>query len=271
MQMFRFRGWYSLIITGLLLFSVSGAIGHPVPDVPVRAFFDSDGSVRFEVEVDLRCFAVDPESELYYINKVLRSVTDERKAELQQPLAEFLENTLKIYFPPAQAAVERKFEVSFGKVGGGELKEDDDPVALIATWKTQLPAEATGYQLEAVDRGILSVLFINHLDGIEQKRMQVLFPGEISKILDLTNIAEDAVKGAAPPEAASAVELEDDPSAAGADEAAVDGPGPEDVSNEKSVEGGGQTASDNRNTLILVSVVGLGLGLAVVYLLRKQA
>jgi hypothetical protein len=168
----------------------------------------------------------------------------------------FLDKTLKIYFPPSKEPAGSEFTVTFGKIGGGEFKDDEDPVALIATWETKAP-EGGGYQLEALETGELSVMFLNSLDGIKQKRMQVLFPGEISKVLDLSNIAEDAVKGAAPPEEPEAdVEAEE-----------VDADPPSAAENLPSDE---DITEDNRSTLTLVAVVGIGLGIVVAVLLGRR-
>lgn len=243
------------------LLSTTVALAHPVPDVPVRAHFNSDGSARFEVEIDLRCFADDPENEPYYIYQVLRTVTEERKSELKEPAKVFLENTMKIFFPPIAEAASADFSIDFGKVGGGELKEDEDPVALFATWETKIP-EGAGYQLEALESGELSVLFLNHLDGIKQKRMQVLFPGEISKVLDLSNIAEDAVKGAAPPEVpepgAESAEGTEAPALTEPETSAAILPSDDEI------------AEDNRSTLSIVAIVGVGLGIVVAVLLGRR-
>ena len=43
------------------------ALAHPVPDVPLRSFFDADGSAVIEIELDTRCFSDDPESEPYLL------------------------------------------------------------------------------------------------------------------------------------------------------------------------------------------------------------
>ena len=237
------------------------AQAHPVPDVPVRAHFDSDGSARFEVEVDLRCFADDPENEPYYIHKVLQSLTDERKEELKQQVHGFLDETLKIYLAPSEEPAGPEFTVTFGKIGGGEFRDDEDPVALIARWNTKIP-EGAGYRLEALETGELSVLFLNHLDGIKQKRMQVLFPGETSKVLELGNIAEDAVKGAAPPEEPEP----DDQSTEDAEESTAAEPASRVIVLPSEEE----IAEDNRSTLSIVAIVGIGLGIVVAVLLGRR-
>ena len=244
-------------------------MAHPVPDVPVRAHFDSDGSARFEVEVDLRCFAEDPENEPYYIYKVLKSVTDERKQELKGQVHGFLEKTMSIWFPPSEAPIDPKFTVTFGRVGGGDLEDDEDPVALIASCEIEVP-QGAGYQLEALETGQLSVLFLNHLDGIRQKRMQVLFPGEKSKVLPLDNIAEDAIKGAASPEEpnpAGGLERGESDRDDDSDEAAAASSiYAQDYARAAAVESASAdqgAAENNRSTLKMVAFVGVGLGLAV--------
>lgn len=264
-----FRPIRRVFLPLLLVFLAAGgtARAHPAPDVPVRAWFDSDGTARFEVEFDLRCFVEDPLNEPYFVHAVLTGMDEAAKAELKAPAKDFLEKTAEIRWLVAVDGGQSEktpfdladFSYDFAKVGGGELAAMDDPVAVVARWQGALPEAATGYQLAALDSGELSVLFLNQLDGRAQKRMQVLFPGEISKVLDLTNIAEDAVKGTAPaeePVVPSAPEGQSKaPSASGGSEdaAAVPEAGGDASSSEAVVEEG------NRATLKLVGMAVVGI------------
>ena len=44
----------------LLVADAPSVRAHPAPDVPVRAFFDDDGTAVVKIEVDVRCFAENP-------------------------------------------------------------------------------------------------------------------------------------------------------------------------------------------------------------------
>lgn len=247
------------------------AVAHPIPDVPVRVWFNSDGSAQFEVELDLRCFVTDPLNEPYVVNATVQAMDDAARSELMAPALPFFAKTAKILFDPATAAdAEPQFTAEFGKVGGGELSDAEDPVAVMLRWTTQIPEGVNAYRLDALESGELSVLFLNHLDGIKQKRMQVLFPGETSKPLDLTNIAADAEAGAAPAEVADEADDEDAGQAKTADqesspsaEVAASSSAPSEVEEtpKQLVDQAYQTLADNnRETLIISSVIALALG-----------
>ena len=47
-------------LMGIHLALAAIAFAHPIPDIPVRAFFQADGSALFQVEIDTRCFEADP-------------------------------------------------------------------------------------------------------------------------------------------------------------------------------------------------------------------
>lgn len=245
------------------------AVAHPIPDVPVRAWFDSAGSAQFEVEFDLRCFVEDPLNEPYVVNATVQAMDDAGRSELMAPALPFFAKTAKILFDPEVVGeVQPQFTAEFGKVGGGELADAEDPVAVMLRWKTKIPDGAQAYRLDALESGELSVLFLNHLDGIKQKRMQVLFPGETSKPLNLTNIAADARAGAAPAEAADGKAEQaggDDLEASAADEAPASSEAPASGEAEKTprqlIEEAEQTlANNNRQTLIISVGIAVALG-----------
>ena len=171
-----------------LLISLVPAIGvgHPVPDIPVRAFFEANGTVKIEVEVDLRCFAEDPHEEPYVFHWAEKEFTkDERKAYFQKATG-FVKDSVAFFFEPKGKTVPQ-FKWRFTSHRGEKLEGAEDPVILTGTWETKLePDQATGYRIEALPEGRLSVLFLNHIDDQAVKRFQVLFPGEKSYRLDLT-------------------------------------------------------------------------------------
>lgn len=246
------------------------AVAHPIPDVPVRAYFGSDGSASFEVELDLRCFVEDPLNEPYLVNATLQAMDDAARAELMVPASAFFEKTATIIFDPlSPESVDPRFVAEFGKVGGGELKEAEDPVAVMLRWQAPLPEGVEAYRLEALETGELSVLFLNHLDGLAQKRMQVLFPGETSKQLNLTNIAADAKAGAAP---AAGEDDEEDEKTVGenaADSAGAPAKGGNVVPASPEFDAD-KVAASNRSTLLMVGAVVIGAGAGVVWMVAKR-
>jgi hypothetical protein len=177
----------SLLTLGLL----AGAAGHAVPDVPVRGFFESDGSGRIEVEVDTRCFSDDPEGEPYLVKRTLDLMTEEEREALWEEARELIRETIAFYFEPL-GRVAPEFEFEFTSHGKAALSDDEDAVMVTGVWKTTLPAGLQGYRIEALAAGELSVVYQNELDGEVVERLQVLFPGENSFVLDLTRFTAEA-------------------------------------------------------------------------------
>ncbi len=184
----RLPSFFAVFIALCGSFLLAGvARAHPVPDVPVRAAFEADGSAVIQVEIDPRSFSEDPLNEPYLQNWVLEEMTAAERAELTAQAAALIANTVEFQFEPLGQIVP-KFTFAFTTHGGEPLKKIDDPVMLLGTWRTTLPEGLQGYRIRALPAGNLSVLFLNKIRGTQVKRMQVLFPGEDSYILDLTGL-----------------------------------------------------------------------------------
>lgn len=179
-----------------ILASVAGA--HPVPDVPVRASFEADGSAMIQVEVDLRCFSGDPLNEPSTLNWVLEEMTEAEREEQRAQARELIRRIVDFEFEPSGRFVP-EFTFEFTAPGGGALSKIDDIVVLAGEWRTTMPTGVKGYRIHALPVGELSVVFQNELEGQPVKRRQVLFPGESSYLLELTGLAEE------PPSPAGAV------------------------------------------------------------------
>ena len=180
-----------MVLFGVLWLS-SPASAHPLPEIPVWAWFESDGTARFEIEVDPRCFEKDPEKELYMLNWYLQRCDSVEKKEMLEAAKTFIPTRVAMLFDSAEGIPDPVFTCSFTKLGGEPLKKMDDPVVIRAVWKTKLPASAKTYRVKARGVGIFSVLFLNHIDGRAVPRIQTLFPGEESYRLELPSIVASA-------------------------------------------------------------------------------
>ena len=88
----------------LLLFLVPIGVAHPIPDVPLRSFFEADGSVVIKIELDTRCFSQDPEAEPYlFLEDYLRLSEAERDGLRAQARA-YADRVLQLSFEPGGAA-----------------------------------------------------------------------------------------------------------------------------------------------------------------------
>lgn len=180
---------------GFALFSTGIAVAHPVPDIPVRSFFEANGTARLEVEVDVRCFSKDPVMEPYLQHWVLKEMTEEERQEKLGKANAFIEKSIAFFIEP-EGQVKPEFEWHFTSHRGEALDAIDDPVMITGIWKTKIAKPDTGiYRIEARPEGTLSILFLNHINDEAVARFQVLFPGEKSYQLELRSIG----KTTAPP------------------------------------------------------------------------
>ena len=64
-----------------------------------------------------------------------------------------------------------------------------DAVVARGRWKTKIPAGITGWKIRSKPGHKVSVVFLNSVDGKENERVAVLFPGESSFTFDLTHLS----------------------------------------------------------------------------------
>ena len=169
----------------VLIASIANA--HPIPDVPVRSFFERDGSAVIRVEIDARCLAKDPHTAPYLYNQALEAMTNRQREGLKQRARDYVKRIIEFRFQPMGRVVPQ-FEIKFTKRAGAKLEIAEDIVVVTCVWKTMLSEDRKSYQIKAREVGTLSVLFLNHIDGKAVERVHVLFPGETSFLLDLSGL-----------------------------------------------------------------------------------
>ncbi len=186
----------SKLALGLGIFAASAGVSlaHPVPDLPVRSHFKASGEVEIRVEVDPRAFESDPEAHDYLTKAVTDATTPAEMEILEEKANRFVESRLRFHFEPL-GEVRPVLKWSFGKLtDAGPLENPDDSSVLIGSWKTTLPQGLAAYRIESLkltDKSAIpmNVVFLNFIDGKQVERYAVLFPGESSFLLDLTNLA----------------------------------------------------------------------------------
>ncbi len=177
--------WVLLILPYLTSFGVA----HPVPDVPLRAFFKADKSVVIKIEIDPRCFSEDPETEPYLRLDQYLQLSQPVLDALRSKAQKFVEQTVEIsFFPGLVDPPDWKFD--FTTFNSKKLGRSDDPVMVTGSWNLGQIVDQTGYQLRALPEGRLSIVFLNYYQEKSLPGLQVLFPGETSRILDLTGLSE---------------------------------------------------------------------------------
>ena len=194
------------LISATLVFLLSAVAGaHPVPDLPIRSYFESGGKLEIRVEVDPRCFADDPEQVDYMTREAAEGLSEEDVRELHEKADLFISQRLRFLFKPV-GELKPEFVWKFANLGDGSKPlEDGDPsilegneTVLVGSWKTNIVSGMAGYQVAALEvkegkMGIpLNVPFLNYIDGKQQERYMVMFPGEESFVFDISGVAAGA-------------------------------------------------------------------------------
>ena len=180
----------SPILAVLTLFFglVAGLEGHAVPDIPVRGSFSSGGDCAISVEVNPRCFDADPNMAASLTYAVYQAMTPERKEELRRMAAEFVPKHVEFFFEPL-GQVKPEFDFQFSGEGLKPLEGPEDVVVLTGFWKTAVASGLTGWKIRATPATKLAVVFQNMINGAVHPRLAVLFPGETSFTLDLSELS----------------------------------------------------------------------------------
>ena len=178
---------------------VAAAWAHPVPDLPVRSHFHVGGAAEIRVEVDPRCFEAEPEKVNYYQKDGLAALTGDEVKKLHEKADVFIRERLRFLFDPV-GEVKPAFVWDFKPLGDGGIPFETDDKALlkgtetvlVGSWKATVVQGMTGYRIEALPMtpgkmgAPLNLMFYNFIGGKPVQRYAVLFPGETSFTLDLT-------------------------------------------------------------------------------------
>ncbi len=169
-----------LFFSALALVSlVRLAQAHAVPDIPVRSFFTQDGKCTITIEVDPRCFAADPNTEPSLLNAVLPSMNEAQRASLKAKAADLARRYVEFFFDPS-GPVTPEFKFEFTGHAQLPLSAEEDVVVLTGTCEAQVPLGSTAWRIRATKETPLAVVFRNYLEGTENPKFSVLFPGETS-------------------------------------------------------------------------------------------
>jgi hypothetical protein len=183
--MFRPSLWFALTLITISMVTQTWA--HPLPDIPVRAAFEENGVSQIQVEIDPRCFDADPNKAPSLWYEELKNLPEAEKQALKTKAHDYILRAAAFSFEP-RSRLTPEFDFEFTTHGGKPLVASGDIVVITGTWRPTIPAGIQGYRLHALPSGTMSVLFLNKLKGVEVERIQVLFPGESSYLLDLAGL-----------------------------------------------------------------------------------
>lgn len=172
------------IALGLLVFFVSllQAGAHVVPNMTIEAEFTQDRHYRLRINLDPRVFLSDQPTSLppitadWYLNQ-----TDSQKQATHAQALEYLKENLGLTFDEQKVLLP---DCEFLALDGATLepvKEDTAETHLLATTSGEVPAGAKSYLLAFGQAANVSLILINSTEGVEERKPQVIFPGETSR------------------------------------------------------------------------------------------
>ena len=180
------------LLASLAVLAATSAVAHPIPEVPIRSYFEAGGKAVIKVEVDTRVLDAEPEKAKYLFNEDLQKMSETDKANLVERSKAYAKANLEFFFLPlGQVTPEFTWKIT-GEVDS-ELTKPDQPVMVTGTWTTAVPAGMAGYQVKANESCKLGVYIHNFINGTPLERLAVLFPGEKSYVLDLTAVTGSSV------------------------------------------------------------------------------
>ena len=171
-----------------LLFPLLSIIlnGHPIPDIPVIGKFNSDGNCSIYIEIDTRSFAEDPEQVPFLTNSAFKQLSDSNKTDLILQAKSMIENALQLRFGNNDWYLP-EFIFDFVEQDGGDLSEENILV-LQGQYDISLDNNSSFYQIRSQDEAPYDLVFTNQINGKPQRRVNVLFPNEVSFKFDLSFI-----------------------------------------------------------------------------------
>lgn len=181
----------SSALFSVLILILKSAFGHPIPDLPVFGSFEDNGSSSITLSIDTRCFEEDPESIPFLTLEQFQTFSAQQKKSLLEKAGEFVQKSLEVrinqsewFLPP--------FSFGFEQRDAGELSEED--ILVFVRGFSRLPSEPIiqNYQIRALEGAQYDLVFSNSISGVPQRRVNVLWPGEESFVLDLSSLVSQA-------------------------------------------------------------------------------
>lgn len=181
-----------LILCLLLMFVPIFAGAHPVPAIPIRAYFQEDDSVTFRVEIETRAFEENPDQVQYVYFKDFLNFSERQRHELKSKARDYVRDRFDLIFEPG-GEIEPDFKFEFTTWNNEPLRGAYDYVMLTGTWTTEVPEGSTGYKVKAGDKDQFVVESYQFWRDQPLERWAALWPNEMSFVRDLAKLREAEV------------------------------------------------------------------------------
>ena len=161
---------------------------HSIPEIPVRADFHTGGQMELSIEINPRNWEPSPaEAPSLEFKAFMLQPQAKKEAQIART-KQFIADSLEFTFEPL-GNIQPEFTWDFVAETGKPLLAMTDAVVARGKWKTTIPAGITGWKIRSKPGHKVSVVFLNSVDGKENERVAVLFPGESSFTFDLTGLS----------------------------------------------------------------------------------
>ena len=155
---------------------------HQIPNLTLEADFKSTGEVEFRLNLDPRLFLADDPRTLPPVPAPwFRDQSAEEKQRTFAEALKYVQAALTVFFDE-QAATGLSWE--FTPIDGATGLGFDDATAevhLLATVKTRCPQQSQACSVRLEDPAKAPAVLLNRLDEQDERRPQILFPGETSR------------------------------------------------------------------------------------------
>lgn len=166
----------------------SSLLAHSIPDIPVRAEFHTGGQMELSIEINPRNWEPSPaEAPSLEFKAFMLQPQSKKDAQIART-KQFIADSLEFALEPL-GNIQPDFTWDFVAETGKPLLAMTDAVVARGKWKTTIPAGITGWKVRSKPNHKVSVVFLNSVDGKENERVAVLFPGESSFTFDLTGLS----------------------------------------------------------------------------------
>lgn len=191
----------------LLLFPfllVTSAVAHVVPNMTIEAEFTKGSQFTLKMNLDPRVFLSDqptslpPVSADWYLSQ-----SEQEKGATYAKAAEYLKANVGLTFNDQTLPLPACEFVALDGATYEAVKPDTAETHLLATTKTEVPAGAGIFKIAFGKGANVSLILLNSEEGNEERKPQVIFPGETSRPFKLTQ-APKAVEAAPVPAPVSA-------------------------------------------------------------------
>jgi len=202
--MLRFTA--ALLLAIATLTTGSRALAHAIPSLTVEAIFNTDRSYELKVSVDPRLFLSDKPTSLPPAEASwYRNQTPAQLKVTERQSNEYLAMALNLVFSGQTVALPAATYVPMDGATNQPLAAESKEVHLLAEMHGTLPPAALDFAIGVGKDANTSVILINSKNGEQERRPQVLFPGETSRPFALPGGTPSAANDARPTAPPSAV------------------------------------------------------------------